>query len=89
MRHEELLESDGDDDDDGEGIWSSLTKTFSPSPASASGEEAEDETLNIFCLASGEDIYSLRMIYFIEIFFAPISLERNFSIHSKLVHIML
>ena len=61
MRHEELLESDGDDDDDGEGIWSSLTKTFSPSPASNSGEEAEDETLNIFCLASGEEI-SLRMI---------------------------
>ena len=55
MRHEELLESDGDDDDDGEGLWSSITKTFSPSPASSgSGDDAEDDTLNIFCLASGK-----------------------------------
>ena len=53
-RHEELLESDGDDGDDGDGLWSSITKTFSASPSPApGGDAAEDDTLNIFCLASG------------------------------------
>ena len=64
MRHEELLESDGDDDDDGNGLWSSITKTFSPSPASSSGDDTEDETLNIFCLASGKKIVSTDIFAF-------------------------
>jgi len=65
MRHEELLESDGDDDDDGDGLWSSITKTFSPSSASSAGEDAEDDTLHIFCLASGHLYERLLKIMFL------------------------
>ena len=64
MRHEELLESDGDDDDDGDGLWSSITKTFSPSTASSAGEDAEDDTLHIFCLASGRKLPKERHFCF-------------------------
>ena len=48
MRDQELLEADNSGDNAG-GIWNSIASTFSSSSDAAS----KDETLNIFCLASG------------------------------------
>jgi hypothetical protein len=58
MRNEELLESDGSEDDGDDGIWGSITKTFTGNALSASSVSKggeDDDTLNIFCLASGKN----------------------------------
>ena len=49
MRDQELLESESSDDNSG-GIWNSITTNLG---LSSSEETATEETLNIFCLASG------------------------------------
>ena len=48
MRDQELLEADNPGDNAG-GLWNSIASTFS----SSTDNSAKDETLNIFCLASG------------------------------------
>ena len=50
MKDQELLEADSAGDNSG-GLWNSIASTFSSS--SGSEASAKDETLNIFCLASG------------------------------------
>ena len=49
MRDQELLESESSEDNSG-GIWNSITSNLG---LSSNEETATEETLNIFCLASG------------------------------------
>ncbi len=53
-RGEELLEADTDSESESGGLWDSLTSTFASSKTKDDGDsDEEDNTLNIFCLASG------------------------------------
>ncbi len=74
-RHEELLESDSSDQTSGGGIWNSITSTFSGGGDSGAGSADKEETLNIFCLASGhlyERLLKIMMLSVIRTTKAPV-----------------
>jgi UDP-glucose:glycoprotein glucosyltransferase len=72
MRDQDLLESDESKDKDS-GLWNSITTTFSGG-VSNNGNNGNDDTLNIFCLASGhlyERLLKIMMLSVIRTTKAP------------------